>query len=255
MLATPTGTAPTTRNLIVDYYDAIPIAAARCGAGPGGPAGARDFSPGFELPALTEDVRRFFAAATATWRGLGEYGGHGLHLMDLTGNPGTHTTKTFASMLIVARAVEHIRRTGEAICIFTPTSGNKGIALRDAVGRAIEAGLVAPRELSVVVLAPVSTRHKFRRDALAADPHLRALNPLLRFTGADAEGVKPLGRAFVDGYATQLFDKHGVNLWFSLELRNYLVADAARAAFEADASPTSSAPPRWHAHSVSSGYG
>jgi hypothetical protein len=249
---TPPATA---RNLIVDYYDRIPAAVARCGAVPGGPAGTPAFAPGFALPALADDTREFFAAATATWRRLGEHAGHPVQLMDLTGNPGTHTTKTFASMLIVARAVEHIRRTGEAICIFTPTSANKGIALRDAVGRALAVGLVKPDQLSVVVLAPVSTRHKFRSDRLAGDPALRPLNPLLRFVGVAAEGVKALGRAFVDEYAKVAYDKHGVNLWYSLDLRNYLVADAARAMFEADAAPTSAAAPRWHAHAVSSGYG
>ncbi|MDZ5442296.1 DUF6002 family protein [Micromonospora sp. 4G57] len=253
MLSTPP--VVNARNLIVDYYDLIPAAAARCGAAPGGGAGTPGFAPGFDLPALTDDIREFFAAATATWRPLGEYQGHPIQLMDLTGNPGTHTTKTFASMLIVARAVEHIRRTGESICIFTPTSANKGIALRDAVGRALAAGLVKPDHLSVVVLAPASTRHKFRSDRLAGDPALRRLSPLLRFTGGAAEGVKALGRAFVDGYAAEAYDKHGLNLWYSLDLRNYLVADAARAAFEADASPTSSAGPRWHAHAVSSAYG
>jgi hypothetical protein len=105
------------------------------------------------------------------------------------------------------------------------------------------------------VLAPASTRHKFRTDRLAGDPALRPLNPLLRFTGGAAEGVKALGRAFVDEYAADAYDKYGLTLWYSLDLRNYLVADAARAAFEADASPTSAAGPRWHAHAVSSAFG
>lgn len=248
-------TAPTTRNLIIDYYDVIPAAAARCGAAGGGPAGTPGFAPGFALPALAEDTREFFAAATASWRRLGDYGGHPVQLLDLTGNPGTHTTKTFASMLIVARAVEHIRGTGERVCIFTPTSANKGVALRDAVARALVAGLADPEQLSVVVLAPASTAGKFRRDALAADPRLRALNPLLRYPGADPEGVKPLGRAFVDEYAAVAHQRHGTALWFSLELRNYLVADASRAAFEAEVAPTADAPPRWHAHAVSSAFG
>jgi Family of unknown function (DUF6002) len=248
-------TAPTTRNLIIDYYDVIGPAVAHCGAGPGGPAGTPSFAPGFELPELTGPTREFFAAATASWRRLGDYGGHPLQLLDLTGNPGTRTTKTFASMLIVARAVEYIRRTGTAVCIFTPTSANKGVALRDAVARAHAAGLATPRELSVAVLAPASTAHKFRHDALAADPQRRSLNPLLRFAGADPEGVKPLARAFVDEYAATAFDRHGLTLWYSLDLKNYLVADAARAAFEAEVSPTATAPPRWHAHAVSSAFG
>ncbi|HEX6873877.1 MAG TPA: DUF6002 family protein [Micromonosporaceae bacterium] len=248
-------TAPTTRNLITDYYHVIADAVRRCEAGPGGPAGTPAFAPGFELPELTAQARQFYAAATASWHLLPDYHGHSLRLLDLTGNPGTQTTKTFASMLIVARAVEHIRRTGTAVCIFTPTSANKGVALRDAVARAHAAGLVSPEQLSVVVLAPDSTRHKFRRDALTADAELRARNPLLRFRGTEPEGVKPLGRAFVDAYAAQALQRHGVALWFSLDLKNYLVADAARAAFEAEVSPTASAPPRWHAHSVSSAFG
>jgi len=156
---------------------------------------------------------------------------------------------------MVARAVEHIRRTGEPIRIFTPTSANKGIALRDAVGRALDAGLVKPGQLSVVVLAPASTRHKFRHDRLAGDPALRAANPLLRLVGGAPEDVKALGRAFVDRYAEEAYHRLGINLWYSLDLRNYLVADAARAAFEADVSPTAAAPRRWHAHAVSSAYG
>lgn len=248
-------TAPTTRNLITEYYDVIASAVERCGAGPGGPAGTPGFAPGFDLPELTAPTREFFAAATASWWQVGEYGGHGLQLLDLTGNPGTQTTKTFASMIIAARAVEHVRRTGSSVCIFTPTSGNKGVALRDAVARAYAAGLVTPEQLSVVVLAPESTRHKFRHDALAADPHLRRFNPLLRYGGEDPEGVKALGRAFVDSYAATAHDRHGITLWFSLDLKNYLVADAARAAFEAEVAPTVGAPPRWHAHAVSSAFG
>ncbi len=253
MLATSTTIAPLKRNLIVDYYDVIAAAAQLCGATPAGEPGTPQFAPGFAMPSLDEDVLRFFSAATALWRELGEHGGHRLQMLDLTQNPGTRTTKTFASMLIVARAVEHIRTTGEPVCLFTPTSANKGIALRDAVARALQAGLVTPEQLSIVVLAPSSTRDKFRHDALAADPRLRELNPLLCLEGAQPEAVKALGRAFVDSYAAQAHAKHGVSLWFSLALNNYLVADAARAAFEADVSPATGG--RWHAHSVSSAYG
>ena len=255
MLAPSTDTGATTRNLIVDYYDTIAAATQHCGAEPAGAPGTPGFAPAFTLPELTDDVREFFSAATATWRGLGEYRGHRVTLMDLTGNPGTRTTKTFPSLVIVARAVEHVRRTGDQVCIVTPTSANKGIALRDAVHRAITAGLVTAEQLRVVVLAPRSTAHKFRVDALAADPVLRTANPLLRYPGDDPEGVKALGRAFVDAWAERAHREHGLTLWFSLALPNYLVADAARAAFEADVAPTGSAPPRWHAHAVSSAFG
>lgn len=252
--STVTPAAAATRNLILDYYDVVPAVARQLGAGPGGAPGTPDFAPGFDLPDLADDTRAFFAAATANWWHLPAYAGHRLHLLDLMGNPGTHTTKTFASLLIVARAVEHIRRTGGNVCIFTPTSANKGIALRDAVARAYASGLATPGQLRIVVLAPETTNAKFRDDALSADPALRAANPLLRFGGADPEGVKALGKAFVTGYAAAAHAA-GTTLWFSLDLRNYLVADAARAAFEADVSPTSAAGRRWHAHAVSSAFG
>ncbi|MGC4891721.1 DUF6002 family protein [Micromonospora sp. DT227] len=248
-------TAPTVRNLITDYQDVIAAAVRRCGAVPGDAAGTPGFAPGFDLPELTPAVRDFYAAATVRWAPLGAYGGHRLHLLDLTGNPGTRTTKTFASLVIVARAVEHIRRTGARLRIVTPTSANKGVALRDAVARAYAAGLVTPEQLAIVVLAPRATRHKFRHDALAADPVARRLNPLLRYTGDDPEGVKALGRAFVDAYAARLHDEHGVTLWYTLDLKNYLVADAARAAFEAEVAPTGGGLARWHAHAVSSAFG
>ena len=247
---------PATANLLVDFYDLLPAAVERCGGAPepatGDPAA---FSPGFALPELDADVLSFFAAATARWRQLGEYGGHRLKLLDLTGNPGTGTTKTFASLLIVARAVEYIRRTGEPIVIFSPTSANKGVALRDAVLRAIDAGLVEPEQLRVVVLAPRSCRAKLRSSRLSTDEHLRALNPLLLYTGAEPEDVKPIGRRFADEHAATLRREHGANLWFSLELRNYLVADTARAFLEHRADPTDGAPPRLHAHAVSSAFG
>src|SRR5262249_43341618 len=68
-------------------------------------------------------------------------------------------------------------------------------------------------------------------------------------------GVKALGRAFVDAYAAEVYRRHGVAMWFSLALPNYLVADAARAAFEADAAPTGLAAPRGPPHAVSRAFG
>jgi hypothetical protein len=97
---------------------------------------------------------------------------------------------------------------------------------------------------------------KLRASRLTDDPHLRALNPLLVYGGPAAEGVKALGREFVDTHAAAVRDR-GANLWFTLELRNYLVADTARAFFEQRADPTDAvdAPPRLHAHAVSSAFG
>ncbi|HWM03115.1 MAG TPA: DUF6002 family protein [Actinophytocola sp.] len=248
---------PATANLLLDFYDQLPRVIERCVEDPA-PATADPaaFSPGFALPELDEGVRQFLAAATAGWRRLGDYAGHRISLLDLTGNPGTGTTKTFASLLIVARAVEYIRRTGQPIVIFSPTSANKGVALRDAVLRAIDAGLVTPDQLRVVVLAPRSCLHKLRSSRLSTDDELRARNPLLLYGGPNPEGVKPLGREFTDRYADRL-RAEGANLWFTLELRNYLVADTVRAFFEHAVAPTDAvdAPPRLHAHAVSSAFG
>lgn len=244
---------PVLANLLVDFYDLMPAAVAECVPDPAPIKDGGVFSPGFALPGLDDGVLRFFEAATAGWQRLGEYGGHRLTLLDLTGNPGTGTTKTFASLLIVARAVEYIRRTGEPIVIFTPTSANKGTALRDAVLRAIDAGLVEPAQLRVVVLAPRSCEPKLRSSRLSTDRRLRELNPLLLFDGDEPEQVKALGREFVDRHAAGF----GANLWFTLELRNYLVADTARAFFEQRVDPTDApgAAPRLHAHAVSSAFG
>jgi hypothetical protein len=198
-------------------------------------------------------VRDFFAAATASWRPLGEYGGHRLTLLDLTGNPGTHTTKTYASLLIVARAVEHIRRTGRKVLIFSPTSGNKGVALRDAVLRALDAGLATPSQLRVATLAPTTGRHKLRATRLSDDALLRSLNPQMSYAGTDPESVKALAREFAREHAEAYARRHDVDVWFSLDLANYLIADAARALFEHRADPPG--PHRLHAHAVSSAFG
>ncbi len=244
-----------TRNLLVDYYDRLPQVIGHLVRDPAPVRDADGFSPGFLLPRLDDDVRRFLAVATAEWRLLADHAGIRLILLDLMGNPGTNTTKTFASLLIVARAVEFIRRTGEPVVIFTPTSANKGVALRDGVERAIGAGLANPDQLRIVMLAPESCRDKLRSSRLAIDPELRRRNPVLLYRGPDPEGVKELGRRFVSEHARTFRARHGANLWFSLELRNYLLADAARALFEHDVAPTAGAPPRVHAHAVSSAYG
>lgn len=248
--------AETCGNMLLDHYGMLPRAIAACVPDPS-PVNEPDaFSPGFSLPELTGGVRELLAAATVTWRPLGEYAGHPVILLDLGGNPGTHTTKTFASLLIVARAVEFIRRTGEPIMIFSPTSANKGTALRDAVLRAIRAGLVTPEQLRVVILAPQSSRPKLRSSPLSADEHLRQLNPVLLYQGAEPERVKELGQRFVRGHARLLWDRLRTHLWYTLELSNYIVADTARAFFEQAVSPTATAgQPRTHAHAVSSAFG
>jgi hypothetical protein len=242
-----------TANLLVDFYDRLPAAVAAIVDDPAPRTDPATFSPGFALPELSDDVRAYLEVATASWSDVGEYGGHRLALLDLARNPGTHTTKTFASLVIVARAVEYIRRTGEPIVIFSPTSANKGTALRDAVLRALDAELATPDQLRVVTLSPGGCLQKLRTSRLSTDPGLRERNPMLVYPGADPEGVKPLGRAFAEAHSAELRRRTGVNLWFSLELANYLVADTARAFFEQAVAPP--AKPRLHAHAVSSAFG
>lgn len=238
--------SPPMRNLILDYYDRLPRVIARCVDDPAPVKDAAAFSPGFLLPEVDGPVRDFFGGAQARWWHLADHDSGRLMMLDLTLNPGTRTTKTLASLLIVARAVEYIRRTGEPIVIFSPTSANKGTALRDAVFRAYECGLVTPDQLRVAIVVPAGCRSKLR-GGLPTDR-----NPIFVYAGEDPEYVKVLGRQFADAYAAKM----GANLWFSLELRNYLIADAARAFFEHDVDPTpTAARPRTHAHAVSSAFG
>lgn len=255
----PAGAGPradaASANLLLDFYDLLPRAISSCVEDVSPVTDPATFSPGFLLPEPDDALREMLAVATAKWHELGSYRGHRMVLLDLTGNPGTHTTKTFPSLLIVARAIEYVRRSGEPVLIFSPTSANKGVALRDAVLRAITAGLVTPEQLRVATLAPRSCRHKLRASRLSDDPELRALNPQLEYVGDDPEGVKALGRDFATAYGAALRER-GVNLWYSLELRNYLIADTARAFFEQRVDPIEEAGrPRLHAHAVSSAFG
>jgi Family of unknown function (DUF6002) len=248
-------TAPS-RNLILTYYDDLRQLISERVSDPNPVLDPVAFSPGFFLPEIDDVLRRYLAAATARWDTLPAYHSTPLKLLDLTGNPGTNTTKTFASLLIVARAVEFIRRCGEPVLIVTPSSGNKGIALRDAVARAITAGLVSSDQLAVAVVVPSRAAAKLRSDLLSQRADLRPRNPVLVFDGARDEDVKPLARKFVDSYAEQFSRRTGARLWFTLELGNYLIADAARALFEHEISPTArAARPRVHAHAVSSAFG
>jgi hypothetical protein len=247
----PPGTA--VRNLILDYYDRLPAVVDHLGEPTAAVEDVDAFSPGFELPEPDDAVRAFFSVADAALHPLGEYSDSRLLLLDLMRNPGTNTTKTLASLLIVARAVQYIRRTGTGVLIFSPTSANKGTALRDAVGRALAAGLATPEQLRIVTIAPAGCLPKLRAGALSADPYLRALNPVLVYDGAQPEDVKALGKEFATTLGAALAAASGCRLWFSLDLRNYVVADAARAFLEQDVSPARA--DRTHAHAVSSAFG
>ncbi|MGA4844131.1 DUF6002 family protein [Streptomyces sp. G45] len=179
-----------------------------------------------------------------------------LYLLDLMRSPGTRTTKAFASLTMVARAVAHIRRTGERVIFLTPTSGNKGSALRDAVARAYATGFATPDELRVVMVAPAASTAKLRGGPLSDDPALRAANPLALADVDTPAGVKDLAKDVVDHYADDALAGTGFRCWYTLDLDNYRVADSVRAYAEAELLPlTEDSAPRWHAHAVSSAYG
>jgi len=244
------------RNLIKDYYDRIPGAIEQGVESIEPVTDDRSFSPGFMLPEMGSMLAEFFTAAEASWNQLAYYRGRKLTLLDLTRHPNTRTTKTPPSLLMIARAVEYIRQTGENIIIVTPTSGNKGIALRDAVERAITYGLVKPQQLRIAIILPSGSREKLHSGPLTQDPELRRLNPVMIYDGVRADDVKKLARGFVDNHGQALRDANdGARIWFSLDIHNYKVADAARAFFEYDVNPPSTASPRLHAHAVSSAYG
>jgi hypothetical protein len=236
-------------NLLVRYYEELT-------SEPVAPATDRDglFEPAFAYPALDADVAAFLAPATASGHNLDDVGGIGLRLIDFRRNPATHTTKTFPSLLLVARAVEHIRRTGQPILIFSPSSGNKAVALRDAVERALRFGLATPEQLRIVTLTPEATAEKLRRSRLSDDPHLRRLNPVVVLQGHATEAVKKVGAQFVREYSAG--PQTAGRVWATLRLDNYRQADVARALYDHEFGSAGETDRRLlHAHAVSSAFG
>ncbi|MBI0293382.1 hypothetical protein JBE04_02465 [Streptomyces sp. PRKS01-29] len=216
---------------------------------------AEDFSPGTALPARTDQLRRFFDASGISHATLGTYRDRELSLLNLANNPGTRTTKTLASLLTVARAVRFIQDTGQRVMILTPSSANKATAMRDAVLRALECGLVTADQLSVTTVVPVGSREKLWESTLFTDPTLRARNPVAVYPGARPEQVKPLARHVVENYTEALRETTDIQLWYTLDIRNYMAADSMRAFAEAEFFPPSPGVPRLHVHAVSSAYG
>jgi hypothetical protein len=213
------------------------------------------FAPRFAVPPMDGKLEEFFAVSALGIAPMGTYGGKKLWLLDLMGNPRTRTTKTFGSLVIVARAIHHIRETGEPVMIITPSAANKATALRDAVLRAYETGLASPAELNVAVVVPTAARSKLWRSPLVEDPSHRERNPVLMYPGLERETVKPLTRAFIAEHAEPIWQQHGVRVWDSLHVDNYKVADVVRAYFEREAMPASDGGKRLHVHAVSSAYG
>lgn len=214
---------------------------------------AHPFEPAMALPPLDHRMRDFLRVATAEFFELGSYREVPLRLLDLRQNSQTQTTKTFAATLIVARAIRHIQDTSDSILLFSPSSGNKAIALRDAVLRALKAGLASPEQLRIVTLTPAQTVEKLRRSELYDDPRLRALNPVFVLDTESPEAVKVVGQRFKD-----LFNESqgSLKLWHSLRIENYRFADQARAFFDYEYGDAGNPERKTvHVHSVSSAYG
>jgi hypothetical protein len=236
-------------NALVRYDEQVRAALADLS---GSARTAGEFEAGFALPLPGEKLSRLFSASDLAFADLGHYRDKRLTLLDLTRNPRTRTTKTYASLVIVARAVHHVRSTGERVMIVSPSSGNKATALRDAVLRAYEADLVTPDQLSILVVVPGSSQHKLWASPLSEDPLLRARNPVVTHEGKERADVKMLARELINGHARELADRHGVRLWYTLDIENYKVADVVRAFAEHEFRPATG---RLHVHAVSSAYG
>ena len=250
-MTTDAAVASVVENAIVHHHPGILEAIELSGA----PAAARDgFDPGFALPPLEDAIADFYAASDASVAELGSHRGRRLSLLNLMHNPRTRTTKTFASLLIVARAIRYVRETGRRVMIVTPTSANKGTALMDAVLRALDRELVGPDRLRIAVIVPRESMGKLWSSALTEDPLLRDRNPVLVHDGPDPEAVKALARGAVNRCGPEL-SAEGTDLWHTMQLDNYRVADAVRAFLEADLLPPDPGRPRVHAHAVSSGFG
>ncbi|MEU9008772.1 DUF6002 family protein [Streptomyces sp. NPDC048479] len=214
-----------------------------------------DFTPGAELPPLDGAVLRYLEASEAAVVRLPDYRGTRMRLLDLRRNPGTRTTKTFGSLVMVARAVAYIRRTGEPVTLLTPSSGNKATALRDAVLRAHRAGLADRDQLRIVSVVPERSRVKLWDSPLSSDPELRRRNPVVTYPGPDPAGVKELARSYYDENADMLRTRYGGALWYTLDIANYQAADTVRALMEEELLPPPPAGGRLHAHAVSSAFG
>jgi uncharacterized protein DUF6002 len=241
-------------SALVYYYDKIQLALRHLFSTRGTSSG-NDFEPGPELPALTPAMTEYLSASRMTHSPLPGYQGKELSLLNLAHNPGTRTTKIFPSLIIVARAVRHIQESGERITIITPSSANKATGLRDAVLRAITAGLVKPDQLNIVSIVPAGSAAKLHSSELFTDPLLRARNPVALYHGNIPGDVKAISRAVVDKYGGMLTQQTGARLWYTLALENYAAADVVRALAEAAFFPAAAGRPRLHVQAVSSAFG
>ncbi|MEU5690216.1 DUF6002 family protein [Actinosynnema sp. NPDC020468] len=242
-------------NVLTRFADGV-RAAADLVREEGGSGVAGSFEIDLAPPPVDAALEEFYEPSAMSARRLGDYREHRLVLLDLMGNPMTRTTKTIASLSMIARAVNHIRNTGERVLVLTPTSGNKGTALRDAVGRALDLGLVSEDELRIVTALPQRSLTKARTSRLAATAQRCRKNPIVLQRCERPDEVKSFAQAFVRDQGAEVFGRTGFRLWNSLNLDNYRVADSVRAFTEhVLLPPVAEAGQRVHAHAVSSAYG
>lgn len=243
-MATPGGIV---HNALFRYYPEIQAVARHVAAGRAAP---------MEIPLVPEGPSRALAEFSDVTDIALTQVEPGLHVLDLMRNPGTRTAQTMASLLMVARAADHIRRTGEGVLLLTPTSGNKGTALRDAVARAYASGLAYPELLRIVTVVPPPSRGKLRSCPLDGNAQLRRANPVVLADVDGPAGVEPLSGHVAATEADRVLDRSGFRLWHTPDLDNYRVADATRAFVEAALLPiTGDSPPRLHLSAVSSASG
>jgi hypothetical protein len=234
-------------STIVRYYKQLALIFLKIGIEP-----SQGFAPAFELPELTDSLRNFFVCGNMSCASMDTYGGKNLYFLNLMLNPDTQTTKTIPSLLMIARAIAHIQKTGEKILIVTPSSGNKAIALRNAVERALEYKLVTDDQLRILTLTPEVGMYKLRESSLTNNRRLLALNPIGICTHPNPEDLKSTAQSFVMNNSEDLWEQKGLRVWYTLDINNYKVADALRALCCHDSFPEKQFA---HAHAVSSAYG
>ncbi len=212
-----------------------------------------------QFPTLTDEFEKYLEIGKISSQRLITYKNRHLEILNLMLNPKTQTTKTIASIMIVLKLIDYIKRTNETIMILTPTSANKGTALRDAVERAISLGLVDKTQLRILTLIPRLSLNKIRNSILFSDAELRELNPLVVYDGDDSEYVKKIGHDFYQQQTQNLLKEKNIRLWYSLNIDNYRVADSVRAFFDYEVQNRGDCIKQfentWHAHAVSSAYG
>jgi len=143
-----------------------------------------------KLPEITEKYIKFFEHSSVSRSNILVYKDHSIELLNLMSDHSTNTTKTFPTLLTVAKLIHHIEKTGETVIILTPSSGNKATAFRAAVEKAIEQKLVAAEKLRTITLIPRESVSKFRASKLYNDEKLNKLNPVFILSGNKSDDVK-----------------------------------------------------------------